>query len=137
MDTIIGIAIIVTLFLIIDILDRKSTFILYKFNRMVRDDQKRNKWFEYAKQQDELKNELNTSAQKFMRKFGIERGMIMHSLVIGIPFLVSIVLVIYFGIIPLWVGFVVLAFMFGQLYSQFITSYTYSQRCKKIGIELG
>ena len=89
-----------SLFVIINFLDRWSTSTLFKFNDKTSNDEVfRNRMLAYRKSKGKLNMELNSLARVFMKKYGIEKGMKIFTVIWEIPLLVSIFVIVSLSVI--------------------------------------
>ena len=79
---------------------------------------------------------MNTFARVFMNKFGIEKGMKIFTIVWNIPWLVAIILGVYFEFISWNFVSIMLAFYIGALYVQIMRAIEVRKRIKRLGIKL-
>jgi len=124
-------------FILIEALDHWSTNTIFKYNdAVVNDTIKRNKFFDYVKQKGGTINELNPFARYFMKRFGFNKGMWIFTFSYNVPYFIVFFALIYFDYFPLDLGYVVLAFLIGSLYSQILKARTITKRCKILDVQL-
>jgi Flp pilus assembly protein TadB len=110
-----------SLFVIINFLDRWSTSTLFKFNDKTSNDEVfRNRMLAYRKSKGKLNMELNSLARVFMKKYGIEKGMKIFTVIWEIPLLISIFVSLILGIIEFAFVVGLVGFYIGGLYVQIL-----------------
>lgn len=124
-------------FMFVNTLDRWSTSTLFKYNTMMMHrEEDRNKWLENNRKIGETQNEMNSFARIFMKKFGIEKGMKIFTLIWNVPWLTVVMISVYFNAISLNFVYILLAFYIGALYVQIMRAMEVRKRTKKLGIKI-
>ena len=121
----------------VTMLDNYSTKTLITYRYL----QKTNKEFEkkseeFYKKRSVMDDELNPFARRFMKRFGLIKGMSYFSFVARAPIFA---LLYYLALIdePLFYSvFPVMTFYFGIIFSQTIHSIIYNKRAKEFGFDL-
>jgi hypothetical protein len=123
----------ISLFVIINYLDRWSTSTLFKFNdKTTNDEAYRNRMVAYRKSKGKLNMELNSLARWFMKKYGIEKGMKIFTVVWETPLLISIFVSLILGIISFAFVSTLVGFYIGGLYVQILRAHRTQQDMDKI-----
>ena len=125
-----------TALMLVNYLDRWSTKIGFRYNdEMANNDEFRGKMI--AKQKgDRFKTELNPIARVYMRKFGVEKGMTIFSLMWNLPWAIMLVLFIIFKWSHPMFVLPIVTFYFGALYMQIFKSFFVYRIMKKNGIDV-
>ena len=130
---IIPIALLLSLFVILNYLDRWSTSTLFKFNDKISNDETyRNRIISYRKSKGKLSAELNPLARGFMKKYGIEKGMKIFTVIWEIPFLVALFASVIMGVIDFSFVVGLIGFYLGGLYVQILRAHRTQQDMEKI-----
>jgi len=128
---------IVTAILLVAFMDNWSTKTLITYRYLQRTDKKfREKSEEYQKDRSIIDDELNPFARRFMKYFGLLKGMTIFSILIRTPIFV---LLFYLSLIdePMFYSvYPIVMFYFGMIFSQILHAYIFEKRANKFGYNL-